>query len=101
MFQKVVWQYEMGSKNSSGLKFLRNLVIKKSCEMFYTKLLYVCGNQKDVLGNLSYYIFSKELDLISHIAATDKIFKAGIIYYLTLNVFDDSSGPLQSNNFTC
>ena len=32
-------------------------------------------------------IFAKELDMISHNAAPDKIFKADIICYSTLNVF--------------
>ena len=46
------------------------------------------------------FIFGKELDLISHIAATDKILKTDIIVYYTLNVFDHSSGPLQSKIIT-
>ena len=45
-------------------------------------------------------IFGKELDLMSIIAATDKIFKTDVIVYYTLNVFDHSSGPLQSKIIT-
>ena len=37
---------------------------------------------------------------ISHIAATDKILKTNTIVYYTLNVFDHSSGPLQSKIIT-
>ena len=33
--------------------------------------------------------------IISHIAAPDKVFKAEIIFYLSLNVFNHSSGPLE------
>ena len=37
---------------------------------------------------------------MSHIAATDKILKTDIIVYYTLNIFDHSSGPLQSKVIT-
>ena len=41
-----------------------------------------------------------EIPYISHTAATDKILKTVIIVYYTLNVFDRSSGPLQSKVIT-
>ena len=56
--------------------------------------LRIKGIVEQGLANL--FITSSSSHLISHTAATDKILKTDIIVYYTLNVFNHSSGHLQS-----